>query len=387
MRTVSLRAAVIILSLLMTGAAFGQEDETPLADINVSVIGVLQGSPGFTGQFTDTVGVTAVSGFFDFDLTMLPWKNGVAYLWLKAGRGDGIDADIPTLSMFNTTDVGSSLNLAELWYEHDFFNEKIRLRGGKIDITSAFDTNETANDEYNQFISGGFVNNQAVEFPDDSSFGAMLWISPNTFFDIGVGLADAAADMDNVFKNPFSIFELGVKPEIAGRPGNYRVYGWHNGKDHERLNSPDVVNDSNYGVGFSADQKISEDVTLFARYGRQYGGVSQIEHAWSAGLSVSGKFPRRGEDTLGLAYGQAVIGKDWKSLDPDTGMDSGSEHRIELYYSIKAGNYLNISPNLQWAKNPGGDRGNGGVWAFGIRAHFNLRNLNPLSQRAAQTRN
>ena len=127
---------------------------------------------------------------------------------------------------------------------------------------------------------------------------------------------------------------------------------------------------ANYELGLSADQEIIEGVTLFARYGSQRGSVSEVEHAWSAGLGVTGKFFGRDEDTMGLAYGQAIMGKDWKSLDDDTGWDSVSERRFEIYYSIKAGNYLKISPNLQLVKNPLGDKGNSGAWAFGARANL-----------------
>jgi hypothetical protein len=388
-KTISLWTAGAILSLFMIGAAFGDEYEIQRyekIDVEANIVGVLQGSPGFA----DTDGTVGTTMVFDFGLTIQPSRSGTAYMQVKSGYGVGIDENIPTLSMFNHAIAGShhaivgsdlsmiarsSLSITEAWYEHAF-GERVRLRGGKIDIATDFDTNAVANDEYGRFLSSAFVHNLALGLPDDNGFGAMLWISPNTFFDIGVGFADAAADWDNVFKNPFSILEFGLKPEIAGRQGNYRFYGWHNGGDHERLISPEITDDANYGFGLSADQEITENVILFARYGRQRGSVSQIEHAWSAGFSISGKFLRREGDILGLAYGQAVIGNDWKSLDPENGMDSGNEHRLEIYYNIRANSYLNISPNMQWVKNPGGDRGSGGVWALGVRAHFNLRNLN-----------
>jgi carbohydrate-selective porin OprB len=138
------------------------------------------------------------------------------------------------------------------------------------------------------------------------------------------------------------------------------------------INSSETSLAANYGFGLSADQEIIEGVTLFARYGSQRGSVSEVEHAWSAGLGITGKFFGRDEDTVGLAYGQAIMGKDWKSLDEDTGRDSGGERRLEIYYSIKAGNYLKISPNMQLVKNPLGDKGNNSAWALGVRAHFNL---------------
>ena len=360
-----------ILSLLMTGTALGQESEDSRIEIEADIVGVLQSSPGYTGQFGDTDSSTEATVFFDLALTTRPWESGTAYARFKAGLGDGIDDAIPTFSIFNAAAIGSLVRLDEAWYEHAF-GKKARLRGGKMDFTMIFDSNAVANDEYEQFLSDGFVNNIAVEFPDEIGLGAMLWVSPNTFFDIGVGLADAVGEWDDVFNSYFSILELGIKPEIAGKQGNYRVYGWHNSKDHARLISPESDTASNYGFGLSADQEIADGVTLFTRYGHQRGNVSPVEHAWSAGVGISGKFAGRGDDTLGLAYGQAIMGKDWKSLDQYTGMDSGRENRLEIYYNIKTNNYLNIAPNLQWVKNPMGDKENSSTWAFGVRAYLNL---------------
>ena len=248
----------------------------------------------------------------------------------------------------------------------------MRFRGGKVDLTTDFDASAVANSETDQFLSSGFANNLAVEFPDDNGFGAMLWASPHDLLDIGIGVADADADWDNVFNDVFSIVELDFKPKIAERQGNYRIYGWFNGKDHDDLKEPAKTKEDNYGYGVSLDQDITEIVTLFARYGWQMGRVSQVEHAWSAGLQCSGKFYGREDDTLGLAYGMAIIGDDWKDVDRGNGINTGDEHHVELYYNLKVNDHLNISPDIQWVKNPNGDRDNDNVWVLGIRAQLSF---------------
>jgi carbohydrate-selective porin OprB len=201
----------------------------------------------------------------------------------------------------------------------------------------------------------------------------MLWASPGQLWDIGVGVADADGDWENVFDDIFSILELDFKPRIANREGNYRIYGWFNNKDHEDLSDPDETDEDNYGIGLSFDQEVTDVMTLFARYGWQRGSVSQVEHAWSAGSQCSGKFYGREDDTFGLAYGMAIIGDDWEEdVDEPEGIDSGDEHHVELYYNFKANDHLNISPDIQWVKNPNGDSDNDDVWAFGVRAQLSL---------------
>lgn len=343
-------------------------------DLAAGATGVLQGSSGAEKRLSPEGDVTDGSWSFDLELTMPVASHGKWYSLFEAGQGDGIDGDIPTLSGFND-DAGDDedVEVTEIWYEHNWIGERVRFRGGKIDITTDFDCSTVANSETDQFLSSGFVNNLAVEFPDDNGWGTMLWASPGHLWDIGVGVADADGDWDNVFDDIFSILELDFKPRIANREGNYRIYGWFNNKDHEDLSDPDETDEDNYGIGLSFDQEITDVMTLFARYGWQRGSVSQVEHAWSAGSQCSGKFYGREDDTFGLAYGMAIIGDDWEEdVDEPEGIDSGDEHHVELYYNFKANDHLNISPDIQWVKNPNGDSDNDDVWALGVRAQLSL---------------
>ncbi len=342
-------------------------------DIAVGATGVLQGSSGAKERLSTEEDVTDDAMSFDLELTVPVAQYGKFYSLFEAGAGDGIDGDIPTLSGFNDdADDDQNIRLTEIWYEHTWLGERLRFRGGKVDLTTDFDASAVANSETDQFLSSGFVNNLALEFPDDNGFGAMLWASLSEIWGIGIGIADADADWDNVSENVFSIVELDFKPKIAERQGNYRIYGWFNGKDHADLRDPARTKEDNYGYGLSLDQEITEVVALFARYGWQRGSVSQVEHAWSAGLQCSGKFYGREDDAFGLAYGLAIIGDDWKDIDRANGINTGDEHHVELYYNLKVNDHLNISSDIQWVKNPNGDRDNGDVWSFGIRAQLSF---------------
>lgn len=342
-------------------------------DVAVGATGVLQGSSGAKERLSPDGDVTDGSMSFDLELTIPVAKYGKFYSLFEAGTGDGIDGDIPTLSGFNDdADDDQNIRLTEIWYEHTWLGERLRFRGGKVNLTTDFDASTVANSETDQFFSSGFVNNLAVEFPDDNGFGAMLWASPNDFWGIGVGVADADADWDDVFEDVFSIVEMDFKLKIADRQGNYRIYIWLNGKDHEDLKDPAKTKEDNYGYGVSLDQEITEVMTLFARYGRQRDQVAQVEHAWSGGLQCSGKAYGREDDVVSFAYGMAIIGDDWKDVDRSNGINTGDEHHVELYYNLKVNDHLNISPDIQWVKNPNGDRDNDDVWAFGIRAQLSF---------------
>ncbi len=344
-------------------------------DFAIGASGVIQGSTGADDDGADATARYELESQFHVTL------KDILYLHLEAGNGDGIDDRIPTLSSFNGDAVGDDdkPGFTEVWYLRRFQHLGAVLEIGKLclggpgdnspDDAIAFDGSEYANNERSQFLSGGFVNNLALELPDNGLAAAMR-ISPGEWVDISLAVADADADWDDIFDDVFSITEINFKPEIAGHPGNYRIYGWFNGSDHEDLKDPTKTREDNYGVGLSFDQEVTESLGIFARYGWQRGSVSQVEHAWSAGLQCSGKFYGREDDTFGLAYGMALIGDDWK--DANSGINAGDEHHAELYYNLKVNEHLNISPDIQWVKNPNGDRDNGDVWAFGIRAQLSF---------------
>jgi high affinity Mn2+ porin len=368
------------------GSTAGKEDEKrwyEKIDIAVGATGVLQGASGVKERLNPEGNVTDATASYELELLVQAGEGGAVFMHLEAGNGDGIDGDIPTLSTFNgDADDDGRVRFTEFWYAQRVDRIGTVLEIGKVCLGGPgdhapedailFDGNEYANNERSQFLSGGFINNPALEFPDDNGPGAMVRVSPADTVDVSIGIADADGDWDDVFDDVFSIVEFDFKPKIGERRGHYRIYGWFNGKDHENLKDPDKNKEHNYGLGISIDQEITEVLGLFVRYGWQRGSVSQIEHAWSTGVQCSGTFFGRDDDIFGLAYGMVIIGDDWKDVDRADGINSGNEHHVEFYYNLKVNDYLHISPDIQWVKNPNGDTDNGAVWAFGIRAHVSF---------------
>lgn len=346
-------------------------------DLGVTVGGVIQRSAGADDDGADG------TARYELELQYNIAPSDLLYLHLEGGNGDGPDSRVSTLSSLNGDAVGDEdfLSVAEAWHLHRFQHLGAVLEIGKIglggpgdyspDDAILFDGNEYANNERSQFLSPGFVNNLALELPDNG-FGAVARISPGDFFDVSAGVADADGEWNDVFDDVFTILEVNFKPKIAKHQGNYRIYGWFNGSDHEDLNDSTKTQEDNYGFGVSFDQEVTDVFGLFARYGWQRGSVSQIEHAWSAGFQCSGKFYGREDDIFGLAYGMAIIGDDWKDVDRTNGINSADEHHVELYYNLKVNDHLNISPDIQWVKNPNGDSDNDDVWAFGLRAQLSF---------------
>lgn len=320
---------------------------------------------------------------FDFEILSQVAEHGTAFSLIEGGNGDGLDANTPTLSGFNDDALNENrIHISELWYEHKWFDDKVRLRVGKLDLTTEFDNNAVANDETTQFLSSAFVNNIAVEWPDYTP-GIMAWYSPWEWLSLGYSVADADSDWDNVWDNTFQIWEIDFKPKIFNRQGNYRGYGWMNDSLHQDIKYPGRWKQKGYGVGVSMDQELTDHLTIFGRYGWQRECVYQFEDAWSFGFQINGGLWKRPKDTFGFAYGIISMGGDWKEYHEDPVVDSfykdfplgirpGDERHIEFYYSLQVHEHLAISPSVQWVDNAMGDRNSNQVWVGGVRAQLSF---------------
>lgn len=337
------------------------------------ITGIFEGAVGSKDKINRYQNVSDASTSMDIELTLPLVDYGTTYAHFEAGKGDGIDGDITTISGFNyDADDNENLRMTELWSEHKFLNEAVAIRIGKIDITTNFDLNNIANDETAQFLSPGFRNNSAIEFPDNNSAGLMLWFNPSQSLNIGLGFSDADADWNKVFDDLFSIMEIDYLTTIGEREGVYRIYGWHNSKNHDDLLNTETGPKNNYGLGLSVDQQLTEIISLFGRWGWQRGDVARHGNSFSCGVQCSGSVFGRAEDTFGAAYGISAISNNGKTFDLLNSVNTASERHIEFYYNFKAHDFLTISPDLQWIGNPNGDKNNSSIFVFGLRTQLSI---------------
>ncbi|MDO4574710.1 MAG: carbohydrate porin [Planctomycetia bacterium] len=341
------------------------EETKPLmerVEWNVSVIGVMQGNTKTTPNYA-----SRVDGSFTLDLEALVQvtEHGSAYGLIQAGNGAGIDGRVPTFSGFNGDAMeDSDFQVSELWYQHEWCESRFRFRIGKVDLTTDFDCNEYANDENTQFLSGGFINNMAVEFPD-YAFGGMFWMTLCKRIDLGYGYAKNDNEWEDLFHNGFHIAEVIFKFHFIddGCKGHLRFYGWCNAGEHADFAG--IREDrNNCGWGISYDDALTERLGVFLRYGSQRENVSEIGQAVSAGLQLSEPLFGRTDDVLGFAWGCCLLSDDYRNT---CDFQTADEHHLELYYNWQANRALQLCPNFQWVANPEGNRDADDVCVLGLR--------------------
>jgi hypothetical protein len=340
--------------------------------IAAGITAVGQGTMG--NDENDPPGEDVIDGSISADLEVSAplGQNGEAFLLIEAGAGEGLQGD-EILSFWGVNDdagdSNSRLEVTEAWYEHRFLDSRLTFTVGKVDLTNYFDGNEVANDETSQFLTTGFVNTIAIEFPDNSP-GARLTLSPNELLDFSIAWQDGDGDFEDIFEGPFVIGEADFKPRIKGLQGNYRVYGWLNAQDHQEIKNPLNDNEDGSGAGVSIDQQVTDWLTLFGRFGYQDEEVYEFDIAWSAGLALSGNIWGRDDDVLGIAYGQALLSDDYEDTLRADGVSPDDEGHFEAYYNLAINEHISISPDIQVVINALGDSDYDTVVIGGLRSQI-----------------
>lgn len=322
-------------------------------------------------------------GSFDLVFISQPLLHTTFFVDLEAIGGNGPDDVFGTLSGLND-DSGSlqdddgvdRLSVREVWLQSYLLNQRLRVVGGKIDLTNYFDSNVVANDETTQFISSAFVNNATMEAPENGP-GIVAFFDTRSGFTFGLGLQNDDNSGFDITDQIYGIAEIGYRSHLFfGQEGNYRLWGRING-----------AKDDNSGFGLSFDQNISTRLAAFARFGAnevdsnddetvteldtvsrrfvtvnevdiETEGDSAIASAWSVGMRLRSPFFSRVNDEVAVAFG---------SLDIAGGDD---ESITEVYYKLQINEHFAITPSFQAVFDPVGVGSDDVITVAGIRTQL-----------------
>jgi len=335
-----------------------QKATTPVSAADGLMIGggatfVIQTTHNANGTSYEGEDVTDATYSIDINLEKAVGDNGKVFVDLEAGKGNGLDGEeVVLFSGVNgdTCLTSNNLEVVQVGYSHNFMDGKVNLTAGKLDATKQFDQNAVANNETSQFLACALVNSSSIEFPSDYTLGATLAVDVTDTLEVKAGLLEDDADNEDVFNDNFSFIQLAYAPQISGKQGNYRLYGWYDSSSHVKLDDAMQKNERNYGVGISCDQVITDTITAFTRVGWSRPSISTLKVAWTLGAAVAGSSWNRAADVVGLAVGQNVPSDKYG----DAGNPDSKETLVELYYNYKVNDAVSISPDLQVVWNPNG---------------------------------
>ncbi len=280
---------------------------------------------------------------------------------------------------------------------------RVEITAGKFALSDLFDVNRYANSARQQFMSWGLFQNTAWDYAADtrgySNGIAVNWIHPDW------SLRAAAMQMPvrangNVFDSDLRRahgFNVEFEEHVAVTGTVVRALAYENearmGLYSEAIaNSsyfpPDITLDDTpgrfkYGWGLNVEQPLADsgETGAFARYGWGDGAAesfvfTESDRHLSAGFQLSGSHWGRREDRLAFATvidGIVKVHQEYLAhggdgfLLGDGGLNYGEEQVVEAYYRAQCGKYIEVSPDVQYIRNPGYNRDRGPATVLSLR--------------------
>ncbi len=308
-------------------------------------------------------------GYLNLEIEQQLWPGSEIFLEVESDNGAGIDKYIPSYSVFNSN-YGERIYIyvPRLYIEQYLFSDKVSFSFGKIDLSDWFDANIAAESADTQFLSGALVNNLTIPFPS-KGLGALVSFRPYAwaYFQSGASTARASytkTGLSDGFNSVFFINEFGVSPSFGTLKGNFRFIFHMNHEKLERIDEEGERKDT-FGYAISFDQEIGRGIVLFLRYGKDDERVRDIKHFWSFGGQVTGLFPGRKADYLGVGVARSIMGDDFRSANEDT--SARSETMYEVYYNYSLNEVISLAPSLQIVTNPNAEKDAKTAVVLGLR--------------------
>ena len=206
-------------------------------------------------------------------------QNTIFFADIVGLSGSPPDAEIPTLTLLNGYTARlirqNELNLREAWLRTELFGQRLALSAGRLDLTNYFDQNAIANDESTQFIGDALVNNQMLGLATNGT-GVAAEFDAKNGVRLKFGFQQSNTDATNLSDSLYTLSEVGYTFTPFALPeGSYRVWFRTDNTEPQEIRK---------GVGLSFDQKLTDAIGLFARYGTQELDGSDRDHFYSFGV-------------------------------------------------------------------------------------------------------
>ena len=328
----------------------------------------------------NTENADRISGLYDLDLCYLlsaeqsESSDGdytLIAVSVQSSFGNGI-SDSKVGSFFNLNDGAkgdTNLIIDKLFVELTALDRLLTVNIGKIDLIDYFDHSAVANEYKSQFFAYPLVQTQNIPFPS-KGLGVRVQYDPSDFWYIQAAIEDAQADKREAgFRTTFhdedyffSIAEVGVRPNFLNMLGTYRFIMWYDPQDKSYLDGSSRSKRDDLGFAMSFDQKMTQKMTVFFRYGWADDKVNKVEDFVSFGGQIEGLIEGRDEDVFAVGYAHGLRSSNGLSSEDERGIDL-----IEIYYKIEVNDNFKISPNVQFVMDPGGLKSESPATVFGVR--------------------
>jgi len=228
---------------------------------------------------------------------------------------------------------------------------------GRFDPNDFMDALGYAN-PYTTFSNLAVMFNESIALPDWSwGIGAGRWLTDKVYLSGTINDANGTATNEKFFEGGsefFSQAEIGWSPSKAERYStNIHLTVWH--VDQRK----DLGIESSKGIAIGANKTWNDTWMLFARAGWSKGSAPLSNQAYTLGF---GRWIRQWSDVLGF-------GINWGN-PPDRLLSRQTS--AELFYRMQLSENWQLTPSLQYIKNPALNDEFDSAWLFGLRMRLTL---------------
>jgi len=284
---------------------------------------------------------------------------------------------------------------------------RVVLTVGKLSVQDLFDDNAYCKDPRTQFLNWSLMTYGAWDFAADAR-GYSWGIALEYFHDdwtLRAARFLMPKQSNGLALNPRIFYSFGDQVElehahsIAGQPGKLRLLAFRNQADMGGYSdsiadaaasgtTPDLATSrkkrDKYGFGINLEQRLSQDVGVFARASRNNGeaetfAFTEIDRSLSAGVLVKGAPWGRAADSVGLALVRNGISgphSDYLAAGGlgfflgDGQLRYRSEDIFEIFYSLGVVKDVWVSADFQRIFGPAYNADRGPVSIASARFHY-----------------
>jgi len=289
---------------------------------------------------------------------------------------------------------------------------RITISAGKFAISDFYDDNNYSHDPRTQFMNWSLMSNGAWDYPANTrgyTFGIVTeLIKPKwavRLSSVAVPRIANAPKMEyKITKAHSETIEFERKIILNKRPGNIRFFisdthsrapSYAEGlkaiatNDTYLLNvisgkaEGDTYGGKKFGLGFSADQELNNEIGIFMRAGWNDGkdvtwAFTEIDQTLSAGISIKGTIWKRQSDVFGIAsvingisgpHRDFLAAGGYGFIIGDGKLNYGHEAIIETYYNAFLSKFFWLTLDYQFVNNPAYNKDRGPVNVFALRGH------------------
>ena len=322
----------------------------------------------------------------DTDLAKLIGWNGastnVTVFQINNGGRNVLD-NVGSFADPSNIDALPTTRLFTLWFQQNFFDDRVSLRIGQLGIDL---------DAFTDATSGGLINgtfgwpailaadmlNGGPAYPLATP-GARLAVKATDNLTVLAAVlsgnpAGAGCDGDPQACNRYGLdfkmtggalgigelqYAINQDKKAAGLPGVYKLGAWYANTDFPDAYSGVLNKSGDWGVYGVADQMVwrghESSVNLFMRGGFSPSDRNLVSYYVDGGIGIKGLVPGRADDVLTFGAAYIKVSSDVAAFDRDNGdAVRSAETVLELSYQAQLAPWWILQPDLQYIIKPNG---------------------------------